>query len=28
VTTDRIEDYLERVEASIRRLDDNKARTE
>jgi hypothetical protein len=28
VTTDRVEDYLGRVEASVKRLDDNKARTE
>jgi hypothetical protein len=28
VTTDRVEDYLERVEASVKRLDDNKARTQ
>ena len=28
VTTDRDEDYLWRVEVSVKRLDDNKARTE
>ena len=28
VTTDRVEDYLGRVEVSVKRLDDNKARTE
>ena len=28
VTTDRVEDYLWRVEVSVKRLDDNKARTE
>ena len=28
VTTDRVEDYLARVEDSVQRLDDNKARTE
>jgi hypothetical protein len=28
VTTDRVDDYLERVEASVKRLDDNKSRTE
>ena len=28
VTTGRVEDYLERVEVSVKRLDDNKARTQ
>ena len=28
VTTDRVEDYLERVQVSVKRLDDNKAHTE
>ena len=28
VTTDRVEDYLERVQVSVKRLDDNTARTE
>ena len=28
VTTDRVEDYLERVQVSVKRLDDNKAPTE